>query len=288
MSLLRVSLEQWQAFVTVVQEGGHANASRKLHKSQPTLSYLIKKTEDTLNVSLFTLVGRKSELTLIGKKLYFYAIKLITLAYNIEHQANEEENKLESEIRLVVDEIYPISHLMNALSKFSDLGLTTRIALTRGVLSHPLTMLQTEKADIAITFKYPHDFLAEHLIIVTSAPFAAINHPLHQLNRPINEQDLLSERQIILSDNNQVQSINFGFLSPHNAWYVDTLEMKLQMLTHGLGYAWLNEQLVKERGAAIKQLPISGKALRYHTLYIAYRKLGPAALMLIQILKNII
>ena len=108
MSLLRVSLEQWQALVAVVQEGGYANASEKLYKSQPTLSYLIKKIEESLNVSLFTLVGRKSELTDVGKKLYFYAIRLLNLAQEVEHQAKDEQNEIESEIRLMVDEIYPL------------------------------------------------------------------------------------------------------------------------------------------------------------------------------------
>jgi len=286
MSLLRVSLEQWQALVAVVQEGGYANASEKLYKSQPTLSYLIKKIEESLNVSLFTLVGRKSELTDVGKKLYFYAIRLLNLAQEVEHQAKDEQNEIESEIRLMVDEIYPISLLMSALSHFSALEFNTRIVLTRGILSGPLDALQAKRADIAITYKYPHDVLAEYLITVTRAPFAAPHHPLHHLGRPIREQDLLLERQIIVRDTNQIKSMDVGFLSPENAWTVDSLEMKLQMLIHGLGYAWMNEQFVKERQAALKMLPFAEKAIHEHSLYIAYRELGPAGLKLIQLLMD--
>lgn len=289
MSLLRVSLEQWQAFAAVVKEGGYANASQKLHKSQPTLSYLVKKIEDTLNVDLFTLAGRKSELTPTGKKLYYYAIKLIGLAYEIEFQANENITPVEPKIRLVVDEIYPVTLLMAALSEFSALELHTRIILTRGILSGPADRLQTKQADIAITFKCPNDVISEHLITLTSAPFAAMNHPLHQLNRTLNESDLVAERQIILMDNNQKQGIDIGFLSKTNAWYVDTLEMKLQMLEYGLGYAWINEQFVADRQTAIKQLPFERNAVRQHSLYIAYREsplpLGPASQLLIQLLK---
>ena len=125
MSLLRVSLEQWQAFIAVVKEGGYANASKKLHKSQPTLSYLVKKIEDTLNVTLFKLVGRKSELTPTGKKLYHYALKLIRMAYEIELQAHGEHIDIEPQIRLAVDEIYPLKRLMAALTEFSALELNT-------------------------------------------------------------------------------------------------------------------------------------------------------------------
>ena len=289
MSLLRVSLEQWQAFVAVVKEGSYANASQKLHKSQPTLSYLVKKIENSLEVELFTLAGRKSELTPIGKKLYYYALKLIGVAYEIEYQANENNTAVEPQIRLVVDEIFPVSLLMAALSEFSALALHTRIILTRGILSGPADSLQNKQADIAITFKCPNDVLSEHLITLTSAPFAAPNHPLHQLNRVLNEQDLLSQRQIIVMDSNQKQGIDLGFLAKTNAWYVDSLEMKLQMLAHGLGYAWINEQLVADRQTTIKQLPFDKNAVRHHSLYIAYRDsptpLGSASQLLIQLLK---
>lgn len=289
MSLLRVSLEQWQAFVAVVKEGGYANASQKLNKSQPTLSYLVKKIEDTLNVALFTLSGRKSELTPAGKKLYYYAIKLIGLAYEVEFQASENNTQVESKIRIAVDEIYPLPLLMAALSEFATLELHTRIIVTRGILSGPADKLQTKEADIAITFKCPHDVISEHLITLTSAPFAAINHPLHQLNRSINESDLIAERQIILMDSNQKQGIDIGFLSKTNAWYVDTLEMKLQMLEYGLGYAWINEQFVANRKTSIKPLPFDRNTVRHHSLYIAYRNsplpLGPSSQLLIQLLK---
>lgn len=289
MSLLRVSLEQWQAFAAVVKEGGYANASQKLHKSQPTLSYLVKKIEDTLNVELFTLSGRKSELTPTGKKLYYYAIKLIGLAYEIEFQANEENPPVESKIRLAVDEIYPLSLLMAALSEFAALELPTRIILTRGILSGPADSLHSKQADIAITFKCPSNVISEHLITLTSAPFAAPSHPLHQLNRPLTESDLVTERQIILMDSNQKPSIDIGFLAKTNAWYVDSLEMKLQMLEQALGYAWINEQFVLEKQSTIKQLPFERNSVRNHPLYIAYRDsplpLGPASQLLIQLLK---
>lgn len=290
MSLLRVSLEQWQAFTAVVKEGSYVQASLKLHKSQPTLSYLVKKIEDTLDVTLFTTVGRKSELTPLGRKLYYYAVKLVGLAYEIEFQADEEHSNIEPQIRLVVDEIYPVTLLMSALSKFAAMELNTRIILTRSILSGPADMLQNKQADIAVTFKCPQDVIAEHLITVTSAPFASASHPLHQLNRILNEEDLLFERQIILMDSNQKQSIDVGFLSKTNAWYVDTLEMKLQMLVYGLGYSWINEQFVAERHLAVKQLLFERTAIRHHALYIAYRDApsppGPASQLLIELLKE--
>lgn len=289
MSLLRVTLEQWQAFVAVVKEGGYANASEKLHKSQPTLSYLVKKIEQTLNVELLILVGRKSELTPIGKQFYLYAQKLINLAYDIELNADDKLGNAEHRIRLVVDEIFPVNCLMAALKEFSALELKTSIVLTRGILSGPCERLQNNQADIAITFKYPKEFIAEQLLTVTSAPFASKDHNLIKLNRLIDEEDLLPERQIVVLDSNQNQSLDFGWLSSTNIWYVDSLEMKLQMLAHGLGYAWLNEQFVQERQLPLETLPLANGASRSHPLYLAHKNsdnMGQASKFLIEIIKS--
>lgn len=147
----------------------------------------------------------------------------------------------------------------------------------------------TKQADIAITYKCPKDVISDHLITLSSAPFAAADHPLHQLQGNLNEQDLITERQIILMDSNQKQGLDIGFLSKTNAWYVDTLEMKLQMVEQGLGYAWINEQFVAARQAAVKKLPFDRDATHHHALYIAYKDspmpLGPASQLLIQLLK---
>ena len=66
----RITLDQWDALVAVVEAGGYAPASSRLHRTQSTVTYTIKKLEDLLGVKVFELQGRKAVLTPIGEVLY--------------------------------------------------------------------------------------------------------------------------------------------------------------------------------------------------------------------------
>ena len=67
MSQPRVTLDQWNALVAVVESGGYAQASERLHRSQSTVTYTIKKLEESLGVTVLELRGRKAHLTPTGE-----------------------------------------------------------------------------------------------------------------------------------------------------------------------------------------------------------------------------
>jgi DNA-binding transcriptional LysR family regulator len=66
----RITLEQWQALVAVVDAGGYAQAAERLHKSQSSVTYLVQKLESLLDVKAFEIKGRKAALTPTGQLLY--------------------------------------------------------------------------------------------------------------------------------------------------------------------------------------------------------------------------
>lgn len=291
MSLLRISMEQWQAFVSVVKEDGYLNASLKLNKTQPSVSYSIQKIESLLNVKLFEIQGRKSVLTKQGSELYVYAVKLVQLAGHIEQKAEGKINKIEQRIKLAVDEIFPITILMQALTEFGKSIEDTTIIISRGILSGPCDMFEKHEADIAITYKHPKNIIAESFFETTSAIYASPSHRLSALskNKILNQSELILERQIIVMDSNQANSLDVGWLNPVNAWYVDSLEMKLQLVMHGLGYSWLNEDFVMNKQLNLTRLNLDVGSTRKHKLYLAYREkenMGDASLLLIELIRK--
>ena len=70
MSAPRVTLEQWRALVAVVDAGGFAHAAERLHKTQSTVSYAVRRLEESLGVTVFELEGRRAVLTGAGRVLY--------------------------------------------------------------------------------------------------------------------------------------------------------------------------------------------------------------------------
>ena len=83
----RITLEQWQALVAVVDAGGYAQAAEQLHKSQSSVTYLVQKLESLLGLKAFAIKGRKAALTPHGQLLYRRARVLLDEAAGIESAA---------------------------------------------------------------------------------------------------------------------------------------------------------------------------------------------------------
>ncbi len=45
MNAPRITLDQWNALVTVVESGSYAAAARRLHRTQSTVTYTVKKLQ---------------------------------------------------------------------------------------------------------------------------------------------------------------------------------------------------------------------------------------------------
>ncbi len=50
MASPRITLDQWQALMAVVDAGSYAKAAEVLHKSQSSLTYAVQKLESLLGV----------------------------------------------------------------------------------------------------------------------------------------------------------------------------------------------------------------------------------------------
>ena len=86
----RITLDQWNALVSVVESASYAKAGERLHKSQSTLTYAIKKLESLLGVKVFELRGRKAVLTPTGELLYRRAKTRVRKARRIAMSKNTD------------------------------------------------------------------------------------------------------------------------------------------------------------------------------------------------------
>lgn len=73
-------------YIAVVEEGSISAAARKLHLTQPPLSAQMKGLEAELGTSLFLRGSRQIQLTPAGRRLYQYALEMVS----IEEQARED------------------------------------------------------------------------------------------------------------------------------------------------------------------------------------------------------
>ena len=117
--MLRVTLEQWRMFRSVVQFGGFNQASQGIHKSQSSIHNAVGKIESSLAVKLFEIEGRKTILTEAGELMLRRANFLLDEAAKLEVVGHTLGQGTEGSLRIAVDEIFPQMLLYKVLETIS-------------------------------------------------------------------------------------------------------------------------------------------------------------------------
>lgn len=265
----KITLDQWSALVAVVEAGGYAQASSRLHRTQSTITYTIKKLEDLLGVKVFEIRGRKAALTATGHVLYRRGKSLLDEAARVEHAAAEFARGWEPEIRIAADIIFPTWLLLECFATFGREHPDTRIDLVESVLGGTDEALLEGRADIAIGSNVPGGFLGDPLMDVRFVCAAAPSHPLHVLGRTLTLDDLKHHRHLVVRDSGAQRSRSGGWLNERR-WTVTSKATSIRAATMGLGYAWYPAESIREEldSGALVPLPLGQGQERHVTLYL--------------------
>ena len=284
----RITLEQWQALVAVVDTGSYAKAAQALHKTQSTVTYAVQKIESLLNVKAFDIQGRKAVLTSVGRTLYRNARLILDEAVNAEAAAQCLSAGWEAEIRVAMEHVFPLYVMLQALERFGRESAHTHIELIESVLGGTAEALLRGEADIAITPRMPPGFAGDSLMRMRFLPVAHPDHPLHKLGRALTQQDLRAHRHLIIRESGTERATRPS-LEARQRWTVSHMATSIQAARSGYGFAWLPEDKIREELAngTLKPLPLREGAERYADLYLVYARrdsAGPGTLRLGEII----
>jgi DNA-binding transcriptional LysR family regulator len=288
MSLPKITLDQWAALVAVVDEGGYAQASRRLHRTQSTVTYTVKKLEELLGIQVFTIQGRKAVLTPAGEVLYRRGKSLVEDAARLERSAAGLGQGWEPELCIAVDTIFPTWLLLQCLALFGEERPDTRIEVIEAVLGGTEETLTGGRVNFVIGSLVPGGFLGEPIMQVRFVCAAAPAHPLHTLGRSLTLADLRRHRHLVVRDSGARRSRSGGWLNEHR-WTVSNKATSIRAACMGLGYAWYAEENIREEldAGVLVPLPLAEGGERYATLYLIYADrdtAGPGARRLAEIL----
>lgn len=290
MSSPRITLDQWNVLVSVVESGGYARAAEHLHKSQSTLTYAIKKLESLLRVKAFELKGRKAVLTPTGELLYRRAKTLLESTARLERAAGELAKGWEPEIRIAVDILFPTWLLLQCFGEFCAERPDTHLELYETVLGGTEEALAARRVEFAIGTGVPQGFAGDILMPVRTVCMAAPSHPLHQLGRGLTLEDLRAHRHVVIRDSGEQRVRSAGWLNELRLT-VSNKATSIHAVCLGMGYAWYAQDSVRgelERGA-LKPLPLREGAEKAGTIYLIFadrEAAGPGALRLAQIIRQ--
>jgi DNA-binding transcriptional LysR family regulator len=290
MAYPKITLDQWSTLVSVVDSGSYSKAAERVHKSQSTLTYAIKKLEALLGLKVFELRGRKAVLTATGEVLYRRGKLILEEAARLEQAAGELAKGWEPEIRIAVDILFPTWLLLQCVAEFCRERPETHIELYETVLGGTDEALAARRVAFAIGTSVPQGFAGELLMPVRTVCMAAPSHPLHQLGRELTLEDLRRHRHVVIRDSGEQRVRSAGWLNELR-FTVSNKATSIHAVATGMGYAWYPEDSVRgelERGA-LKPLPLREGAEKSGTIHLVFadrETAGPGALRLARIIRE--
>jgi len=265
-------------------------AAERLHKSQSTLTYSIKKLESLLGVRVFELKGRKAVLTPTGELLTRRARTLLENTARLEKAAGELAKGWEPEIRIAADILFPTWLLLQCFGEFCAEHPDTHLELYETVLGGTEEALAARRVEFALCTSVPQGFAGDILMPVRTVCMAAPSHPLHRLGRELTLEDLRRHRHIVIRDSGEQRVRSAGWLNELRLT-VSNKATAIQAVATGMGYAWVAEDSVRdelERGA-LQPLPLREGAQKAGTIYLVFadrEAAGPGTRRLAEIIRQ--
>ena len=286
----RITLEQWEALVAVVDAGSYAKAAATLHKSQSTLTYAVQKIESLLDVKAFEIRGRRAVLTPTGELLQRRARILLDEARGLELASRRVSAGWEAELTVAADIIFPYWLLLQCFDRFGRESPHTRIELIESVLAGTAEALKDGRADLAISSSIPQGYVADALVRLRTIPAAHPEHPLQTLGRPLTQRDLRAHRQLIVRESDALRATK-ATLEATQRWTVSHMSTSIVAAMQGFGYGWYPEDKIRPELAAgtLKELPMREGGERFVQLYLIYadrENAGPGTLRLATIIRE--
>lgn len=137
-------------FWMVAKTGSITRAAQQLQRTPQSISGQLQELEDTLGTELFRRVGRKLELTDIGRHTLAYADRIFTLGDELLDDLRERPGKRAMEFKVGIAEGVPKSMAYRMIEPALRIKETVRIICREGRLASLLADLAVHRFDMVI------------------------------------------------------------------------------------------------------------------------------------------
>ncbi|MFT5431868.1 MAG: DNA-binding transcriptional LysR family regulator [Myxococcota bacterium] len=280
-----VTLDQLRVFIAVVEEGSFSAAGRRLARAQSAISYAIANLERLLELQLFDRNGHRPVLTVAGRAVLADARSVnVELGHLMSHAA-QMAGGIEPRVSLVVDTMFPMDVILEALGAFRTTYPNVEVVLHTEALGAVVGLVQSGVCQLGITTQQGDQLSLQRTELMRSRmiPVCAPTHPLAESAEPLMDSELQRHVQLVIRDRSPLtDGKDFGVLSSQT-WRLADLNTKLQCLRAGFGWGTMPEhsvvddletgRLVRMRVAAIA----GSRGLPLFLIRLQNQVLGPAA-----------
>jgi len=188
-----MELNQLETFLAVAEERSFSRAAVRMHRTQPAISQVIRKLEESVGESLFDRAARDGSLTAAGTLLRDYAQRLLALRREASSAMGELKSLERGHLQLGANE-YTCMYLLPAIDAFRREFPHVNVTVQRTLASRVPEELNLRTFEIGIiSFKPdPAQFRTIAVYADSLAFIVSPNHPLASVER-ISINDLGSE-----------------------------------------------------------------------------------------------
>ncbi|HBX56296.1 MAG TPA: LysR family transcriptional regulator, partial [Pseudomonas sp.] len=240
------TLRQLKYFVTTVEAGSVAEASRKLYIAQPSISTAIKGLEESFGVQLFIRHHAQGvSLTPSGARFYRKAQELLRMAHEFEQNALADNDIVAGQIDIGCFETVAPLYLPQLIAGFREQYPGVDIRIRDGDQQELVQGLTAGTFDLA--FLYDHDLdntIATEPLMPPQKPYALLpDGHRFAAQAQVSLRDLCLEPMILLdvlpSRTYFVSVFSELGLSPHIVFSSPSIEMVRGMVGQGFGFSLL-------------------------------------------------
>ena len=237
-----LSLDQFDVFAVVAEEGSFAAAARRLGRAQSAITYAIQKLEDQSGVLLFDRSAYRPVLTEAGRNLLPRIRRILVDVEAYRLHAHQMAMGVEDELRLAVHPHTPADFLSGVLRDFRGAFPSVRIIASLQPRNAALESLDEGKSDLALLFAFGSLSGPFTHLPCTSIELAAVASPEHPLARktaPLMPELLRDNMQIVVHDalTPEEERVVRGYgLESTEIWRVMHFEIMHSLLLGGVGW----------------------------------------------------
>jgi len=174
-----MDLNQLETFLAVAEEHSFSKAAVRLHRTQPAVSQVIRKLEESVGETLFDRAARDGSLTAAGTLLRDYALRLLALRREATSALDELKNLERGRLHLAANE-YTSMYLLPAVDAFRREFPHINVTVHRMLASHIQEELNLRTFEIGV-ISFRADPVQFRTIAVYGDSLAFIVSPDHPL-----------------------------------------------------------------------------------------------------------
>lgn len=275
-----MNLQQLEYIVALDIYRNHVKAAAHCHVTQPTLSMMVKKLEDELNVKIFDRSSQPLKPTPAGEIVISRSRQILQEIKNLREFIRAEKDSIEGEFRMGVIPTLAPYLLPRFLNEFLEKHPGTSFTVTEMQTDDIVKHLKTNRLDIAILVTPLDDKQIREIPVFYEPILLYTSEKLKYFNQEkVNLKSLTQENLLLLEEGHcfRGQVMNLcsakGKRSNHRLNYQSgSFETLKAMVDNNYGYTLIPELAVNTRSKHVKRFvppePVREVSLVVHQSFL--------------------